>query len=216
MKKFFTVHETFTSKVYWQLLLFIYFTKYVKNFSWIWLQLQLLDTFTCIHIVTKSTGLSNKQWNEGSTSSSGRRLPLVYNFGGRQICKQNATQGEHQKLKLQSLLIKLTIIVIFSTILPSPKCTCTLRTHLSLSEMRILAVNCGHWFLPELGAMKPSPRFLPSWCFFSLNETCVAIHHYIISSYVQNRSCCDIILTRVNYFSVEEYFSYFTQVLSLQ
>jgi len=122
-KKFFTVHETFTSKVYWQLLLFIYFTKYVKNFSWIWLQLQLLDTFKCIQIViiTKSTGLSNKQWNGGSTSSSGRRLPLVYNFSGRQICKQNATQGEHQKLKLQSLLIKLTIIVIFSTILPSPK-----------------------------------------------------------------------------------------------
>lgn len=172
--------------------------------------------FTCIHIVTKSTGLSNKQWNEGSTSNSGRRLPLVYNFGGRQIYKQNATQGEHQKLKLQSLLIKLTIIVIFSTILRSPKRMCTLWTHLSLSEMRLLAVNCGHWFLPELGAMKPSPRFLPSWCFFSLNETCVAIHHYIISSYLQNHSCCDIILTRVKYFSVEEYFSYFTQVLSLQ
>lgn len=49
---------------------------------------------------------------------------------------------------------------------------------------------------------------------FSLDETCVAIHHYIISSYLQNHRCCDIIITRVKYFSVEEYFSYFTHVLS--
>lgn len=89
----------------------------------------MLDTFTCIQIVTKSTGLSNKQWNEGSTSSSAHRLPLVYNFGGRQMCQQNATQGEHQKLKLQSLLIKLTINYPSSR-LPN---ACVLCAHICLS-----------------------------------------------------------------------------------
>lgn len=44
------------------------------------------------------------------------------------------------------------------------------------------------------------PKISAQLMLFSLYETCVAIHHYIISSYLQNHSCCDMILTRVKYF----------------